>query len=640
MTKTTQHAFQAEVQEVLNLMIHSLYSNKEIFLRELISNASDACDKLRFLSLKDDALLEGDAELRIDIAVDEEKRLLTIRDNGIGMSHDEVIENIGTIARSGTKRFLEQVKQGDGDSSQLIGQFGVGFYSAFIVADHVTVLTRRADATPAEGVQWSSDGSGEFSIGALERPHHGTEVILHLKEEESDFLQDWTLRSLVNRYSDHIGFPIRMLETAAVPDGEDGEDTETPAPEWKTVNQASALWTLPKNEISDDDYKAFYKHVSHDFEDPRSWAHNQVEGSQNYTSLLYLPAHAPMDFMMQRDEPRGLKLYVKRVFIMDAAEHLLPHYLRFMRGVVDSDDLPLNVSRELLQDNPTVRKIHSAVVRRSLDLLAKLANDDAEGYQAFWGDFGTVLKEGIVEDNGNRDRIASLLRFTSTHDVDAGDVVGLSDYIERAGEDQDTIWYITAESLAAAKHSPHLEIFRKKGIEVLLMHDRIDEWMMGYFHEYEGKKLRSVAKGDVSLGGEDADKADDNADTSEADTELLGRIKAALGDAVEDVRASQRLTESAACLVLSEHDIAPHMKRMLEQAGQSLPDSKPTLEVNTGHPLMQRLSAAGEGDFADLAKLVHEQAVLAEGGQLDDPASFVARLNRLILAASETSEAA
>jgi len=621
------------VQEVLNLMIHSLYSNKEIFLRELISNASDACDKLRFLSLKDDALLEGDHELHIDIEVDEEKRLLTIRDNGIGMSHDEVMENIGTIARSGTKRFLEQVRQGGDDNSQLIGQFGVGFYSAFIVADHVTVLTRRADAPAAEGVHWSSDGSGEYSIGALERPHHGTEVILHLKEEEDEFLQDWSLRSLVNRYSDHIGFPIRMLET---PPSADEDDAETPAPEWKAINQASALWTLPKSDISDDDYKAFYKHVSHDFEDPRTWAHNQVEGSQNYTSLLYLPSHAPMDFMMQRDEPRGLKLYVKRVFIMDAAEQLLPHYLRFMRGVVDSDDLPLNVSRELLQDNPTVRKIHAAVVRRSLDLLAKLASDDNDGYQAFWADFGTVLKEGIVEDNGNRERIAALLRFTSTHDTDAGDVVSLADYIERAGEDQDTIWYITAESLAAAKHSPHLEIFRKKGIEVLLMHDRIDEWMMGYFHEFEGKKLRSVAKGDVNLGA-DADKADDSDSENEAATELLGRIKTALGDTVEDVRASQRLTDSAACLVLSEHDIAPHMKRMLEQAGQSLPDSKPVLEVNTGHPLLRRLADAGEGDFDDLARLVHEQAVLAEGGQLDDPASFVARLNRLILATSEAA---
>ncbi|KAA9131898.1 molecular chaperone HtpG [Marinihelvus fidelis] len=637
MTQTTQHAFQAEVQEVLNLMIHSLYSNKEIFLRELVSNASDACDKLRFLSLQDDALLEGDAELHIDIAVDKEKRLLTIRDNGIGMSRDEVMENIGTIARSGTKRFLEQVKQGKDDGNQLIGQFGVGFYSAFIVADHVTVLTRRADAEPGEGVHWSSDGSGEYSIGQIDRPHHGTEVILHLKEDEDEFLQDWTLRSLVNRYSDHIGFPIRMLETPPAAD-DDGEDAETPAPEWKKVNQASALWTLPKGEISDDDYRSFYKHVSHDFEDPRCWAHNQVEGSQNYTSLLYLPSHAPMDFMMQRDEPRGLKLYVKRVFIMDAAEHLLPNYLRFMRGVVDSDDLPLNVSRELLQDNPTVRKIHAAVVRRSLDLLGKLANDDAEGYQAFWGDFGTVLKEGIVEDNGNRERIAGLLRFTSTQDPEAGDVVSLADYIGRAGDDQDTIWYITAESLAAAKHSPHLEIFRKKGIEVLLMHDRIDEWMMGYFHEFEGKKLRSVAKGDVNLANDtESAEGDDKPEVSEADSALLERMKAALGESVQDVRASQRLTDSAACLVLGEHDMAPHLRRMLEQAGQALPDSKPVLEVNTGHPLVRRLADAGDSDFEDWTHLVHEQAVLAEGGQLDDPASFVARLNRLILATSEAA---
>lgn len=638
MTETTKHAFQAEVQEVLNLMVHSLYSNKEIFLRELISNASDACDKLRFLALKDDALLEGDAELRIEIEADADKRLLTIRDNGIGMSRDEVMENIGTIARSGTRRFLEQAREAgkDGDDGgQLIGQFGVGFYSSFIVADHVTVLTRRADAPAAEGVQWSSDGSGEYAIGTIERPRHGTEVILHLKEGEEEFAQDWTLKSLVQRYSDHIGFPIRMLETPPAADDDKAGDADKPSPaaepEWTTVNQASALWTLPKSEISDEDYEAFYQHIAHDFEKPRVWAHNAVEGSQNYVSLLYLPSHAPMDFMMQRDERRGLKLYVKRVFIMDAAEQLLPGYLRFIRGVVDSDDLPLNVSRELLQDNAVVRKIHAAVVRRSLDLLAKLAKDDAEAYQGFWADFGTVLKEGIVEDPGNRERVAALLRFTTSRDPDAGDTTSLAGYIERADDDQDTIWYITAESLKAARHSPHLEIFRKKGIEVLLMHDRIDEWLMGYFTEYEGKQLRSVAKGDVSL---DDDEPAAEAQADKTDDELLQRMKTALGDAVQDVRASRRLTDSAACLVLGEHDMALHLKRMLEEAGQSLPDSKPVLEVNVGHPLIQRLAEAGDGDFDDWTRLVYEQAVLAEGGQLEDPASFVQRLNRLILATS------
>jgi molecular chaperone HtpG len=620
-----QHEFQAEVREVLNLMIHSLYSNREIFLRELVSNASDACDKLRFKSLKDDALLEGDQELRIEIEVDQDNRLLTIRDNGIGMSQDEVVENIGTIARSGTKRFLAEASENGAVDHNLIGQFGVGFYSAFIVADRVTLLTRRAGDAPANGVRWESDGVSGYTVKAMKRKQHGTEVILHLREDAAEFLQGWTLRSLVNRYSDHIGFPIRLQETVEAAE-EDAEATT----EWQTINQASALWTLPKAEIKDEDYQSFYQHISHDFQEPLAWAHNNVEGAQNYISLLYLPAQAPLDFMMQRDERKGLRLYVKRVFIMDAAEQLLPHYLRFVRGVVDSSDLPLNVSRELLQENEQVKKIRSAVVRRSLDLLGRLAKDDDPAkFHQLWDNFGMVLKEGIVEDQGNRDKIAALLRFTSTHEVAAGQRTSLADYIGRMAEGQDTIWYITAESLNAAKNSPHLEVFRKKGVEVLLMSDRIDEWMMGYFHEFEGKKLKSVAKGEVSL-----DDSETPAQDSETDSDLLQRMQAVLEGAVEEVRASRRLTDSASCLVLGEHDMALHLRRMLEQAGQQMPDSLPALEVNLQHPLLQRLAAtADEAAFADWTRLVHEQAILAEGGQLDDPAAFVQRLNRLMLAA-------
>lgn len=634
-----KHAFQAEVNEVLNLMVHSMYSNKEIFLRELISNASDACDKLRFEALKDDTLMEGDEGFRIDIEIDAEKRLLIIRDNGIGMNRDEVMENIGTIARSGTRQYLEQLRQasesGEMSDSNLIGQFGVGFYSAFIVADHVTVMTRRAGDAAEQGVRWESDGSGEYSLSDFARPHHGTEVILHLKDGEDEFLQDWTVRSLVQRYSDHIGVPIRMLqEVPAEEPAEEGEDPPEAKKEWQAVNKANALWTLPKSEISEEEYKSFYQHVSHDFENPLAWAHNQVEGTQNYRSLLYLPAKAPLDFMLQRDERKGLKLYVKRVFIMDAAEQLLPHYLRFVCGVVDSDDLPLNVSRELLQENELVKKIRAAVVRRSLDLIGRLAkDDDQEKFLQFWDNFGSVLKEGVVEDQANRDRIAALLRFCSTHDESAGQRTSLADYIERAEaregdeSEKDTIWYITADGLNAAKNSPHLEIFRKKGIEVLLMHDRIDEWMMGYFQEFEGKKLRSIAKGDLGLvDAEQDEKAD------EESSELLERIQAVLGDDVSEVRASQRLTDSAACLVLAEHEMALHLRQMLAQAGQEMPDSNPSLEVNLQHPLLKKLAALEAADgFDDLARLVHEQAILAEGGQLDDPAAFVQRLNRMVL---------
>jgi len=627
--KTEKHEFQAEVREVLNLMIHSLYSNREIFLRELISNASDACDKLRFKALQNADLLGGDAELKIEIDVDEKAGLVTVRDNGIGMSRQEVIENIGTIARSGTKKFLENVSENKEFNANLIGQFGVGFYSSFIVADKVTLLTRAAGTESSEGVRWESDGTGEYSLAQVELPKQGTEVTLHLREDAKEFLSSWKIRSLISKYSDHIGFPIYMKKPE-LPQDDEAEKAES-KPEWEAVNQSSALWTLQKSEISSDDYQAFYKHVSHDFEDALSWSHNQVEGSQNYTSLLYVPSKAPIDMMMQRDERRGLRLYVKRVFIMDAAEQLLPHYLRFVRGVVDSDDLPLNVSRELLQENKLVEKIRSAVVRRSLDLLQKLADKEAEKYNTFWDEFGNVLKEGLAEDMGNRERIAKLLRFSSTGDASREQRVSLEDYVSRMKEGQDVIWYVTAENRKAAENSPHLEIFRKKGIEVLLMSDRIDEWVMGYFNEFDGKKLRSIAKGDVDLGTDTDTREEEKAEDAQKEP-LLKRLSESLKDEVKEVRSSKRLTESASCLVLSEQELALHMRRMLEQAGQTLPDSKPVLEVNLDHPLLKQVGAtSSDEEFREWATLLFEQAVLAEGGQLEDPASFVQRVNRLML---------
>ena len=629
--KTEKHEFQAEVREVLNLMIHSLYSNREIFLRELVSNASDACDKLRFEALQNAEMMGGDSELKIEIEVDEEAGQIIIRDNGIGMTRDEVVENIGTIARSGTRKFLENVSKDKEFDSNLIGQFGVGFYSSFIVADKVTLLTRAAGSESSEGVRWESDGTGEYTISQLERPHQGTEVVLHLREDAKEFQSSWSVRSLVNKYSDHIGFPIYMKSPPATGDNDDTE--AEPRPEWEAINQSSALWTLQKSAISSDEYQSFYKHISHDFEDALSWAHNHVEGSQNYTSLLYLPSKAPLDMMMQRDERHGLRLYVKRVFIMDAAEQLLPHYLRFVRGVVDSADLPLNVSRELLQENELVAKIRSAVVRRSLDLLKRLAEKDVEKFNRFWDEFGNVLKEGLVEDTANREKIAKLLRFSTTADAAKEQRVSLDDYVSRMKDGQDIIWYVTAENRKSAENSPHLEIFRKKGIEVLLMSDRIDEWAMGYFNEFEGKKMRSIAKGDVDLGAEDDEKKDDEKNDAEKDP-LLKRLSEALADEVTEVRASKRLTESASCLVLSEQELAMHMRRMLEQAGQAMPESKPVLEVNLDHLLLKQVSAVeSDQEFKDWAELLYEQAVLAEGGQLDDPAGFVQRVNRLMLKA-------
>jgi len=631
-SKTEKHEFQAEVREVLNLMIHSLYSNREIFLRELISNASDACDKLRFKALQNAELLGGDAELKIEIEVDEKARQIIVRDNGIGMSKQEVVENIGTIARSGTKKFLESVSDKKEFDSNLIGQFGVGFYSSFIVADKVTLSTRAAGSEPSEGVRWESDGAGEYTLSQLDLPKQGTEVILHLRDDAKEFAASWSIKSLISKYSDHIGFPIYM-KNQPLPKADEKEASE-PQPKWDVINQSSALWTLQKSEISSDEYQAFYKHVSHDFDDALSWTHNQVEGKQNYTLLLYVPTKAPMDMMMQRDERHGLRLYVKRVFIMDAAEQLLPHYLRFIRGVVDSGDLPLNVSRELLQENALVGKIRSAVVRRSLDLLQRLADKEPEKFNSFWDEFGNVLKEGLVEDMANRDKIAKLLRFSSTVNTASEQRVSLEDYVSRMQEGQEVIWYVTAENRKSAENSPHLEIFRKKGVEVLLMSDRIDEWAMGYFNEFDGKKMRSIAKGDVDLGTEAEKKENETKKDAEKDP-LLKRLSETLANEVSEVRASQRLTESASCLVLNEQELAMHMRRMLEQAGQTLPDSKPVLEVNLDHQLLKLVSGVeSEEEFKDWAELLFEQAVLAEGGQLEDPAGFVQRVNRLMLKAA------
>lgn len=611
--------FEAEVAQVLHLVTHSLYSHKEIFLRELVSNASDACDKLRFEAIGKPELLAGEGELRIEISHDRDARTLSIRDTGIGMDRDEVIANIGSIASSGTRRFLEALGENQKADARLIGQFGVGFYSAFVVADRVTVLTRRA-GTPAEaGVKWESDGRGEYSLEPATLDSHGTTIVLHLKDGEDEFLEDWKLRSLVRKYSDHIAFPIRMPKEA-----KDGE-----APEWETVNGASALWTRPKNEISDEDYRGFYKSLGHDFNDPAAWTHNRVEGSQSFTTLLYLPSQPPFDVLMGgRDERKGLKLYIKRVFVMDAAEELLPNYLRFVRGVVDADDLPLNVSREILQQNRQLERIKGACVKRVLDLIEKLSRDEPEKFAAFLKAFGNTLKEGIVEDPSNRERIAKLLRFASTRGGDAAQTVSLDDYIGRMAAGQDAIWYVTADSHAAAAGSPQLEAFRSKGIEVLLMSDRIDEWMVGHLHEYAGKPLRHVAKGELPL--DEAEKKQQE-EAAAAAAPLLERLKKLLDGKVGDVRVSARLTDSPACLALAEHEMAPHLARLLREAGQAVPESLPTLEINPAHALLQRISATEDGTQAgDLATLLLEQAQLTAGAPLADPAAFVQRVNRLL----------
>ncbi len=618
------HRFEAEVAQVLHLVTHSLYSHKEIFLRELISNASDACDKLRFEALANPDLLAGDSELHIDVSWDADARTVSIADNGIGMSRDEVIANIGTIASSGTRRFLENLSGEAKADARLIGQFGVGFYSAFVVADRVTVLTRRAGTE--QGVKWQSEGTGEYTIEDAEVAARGTTVVLHLKSDEDEFLKPWTLRSTITRYSDHVAFPIRMPKSESDKGGE-----SKPSAEWETVNSASALWARPKSELGDDDYTSFYKALGHDFNDPLAWTHNRVEGSQSFTTLLYVPSQPPFDVMMgARDERKGLKLYIKRVFVMDAAEELLPNYLRFVRGVVDADDLPLNVSRELLQQNRQLDRIRGACVKRVLDLLEKLAKDEPGKYATFWAAFGNTLKEGIVEDPGNRERIAKLLRFASTRSDGAAQTVSLDDYVGRMQAGQDIIWTITADSHAAAAGSAQLEALKARDIEVLLLFDRIDEWMLGSLTEYAGKRLQSAAKGELPLDEAAKAKQEEAAKTAEP---LVAKLKELLGERVADVRVSARLTDSPSCLVLAEHDMAPHLVRLLRDAGQELPESKPTLEINPQHALVRRVETEGDSARAtDLALLLLEQAEIAGGAQLTDPAAFVQRLNRVIAA--------
>lgn len=621
--------FQTEVTELLHLMIHSLYSNREIFLRELISNASDACDKLRFEAISDEALFEQDTDLKIEVEFDKDKRTVTIRDNGIGMSRDEVVSNIGTIAKSGTREFFESLTGDQAKDAGLIGQFGVGFYSAFIVSDKVSLVTRRAGMGPEHGVRWESDGKGSFEIENVETEARGTEVTLWFKEEEAEFADSWRLRSIIHKYSDHIPLPVRMLKEQG--DGEEASGDQKEA-QWETINKASALWSRPKSDISEEEYKEFYKHVGHDFQDPLAWTHNRVEGTQEYTTLLYIPSKAPFD-MFDREHMHGVKLYVKRVFIMDDAEQLLPKYLRFVRGVVDSSDLPLNVSREILQSNKVIDNIRGGAVKKILGLLGDMAGKEPEKYVTFWSEFGKVMKEGPAEDFANREQIAGLLRFSSSHDDKETQAVSLDDYIGRMKEGQEKIYYVTADSFAAAKSSPHLEIFRKKGIEVLLMHDRVDEWLAGNLNEYKGKSLQSVAKGELDLG--DVESEDDKKEYEKVEKdaeEVVGRIKNALGDRVDEVRVSHRLTRSPACIVLNEHDMAMYMQHLLKQAGHEMPASRPSLEINPTHPLLGRMGEESDDErFGDWSTMLFEQAVLAEGGQLEDPAGFVTRLNALMM---------
>ena len=618
--------FQAEVKQLLSLMIHSLYSNKEIFLRELISNGSDAADKLRFEALASPALYESEPDLRISIRIDKQARTITVADNGIGMSREEVIANIGTIAKSGTQEFLATLTGDQQKDARLIGQFGVGFYSSFIVADRVTLATRRAGLPAGEGVRWESDGSGEYSVETVERRQRGTEVTLRLREGEDELLEPWRVKDIVRRYSDHVGLPIVLAGEAKV----DPVSREFMPGKEETLNQASALWSRPKGEISEEQYREFYKHVAHDFEDPLAWAHARVEGRHEYTQLLYIPARAPFD-LWDRQGRHGVKLYVKRVFIMEDAEHLLPGYLRFVRGVIDADDLPLNVSREILQQSRDVEAIRAGCVKRVLGLLDDLAANQPDKYAAFWREFGRAFKEGAGDDAANRERIAKLLRFASTHAETEAQTVSLADYVGRMKPGQDRIWYVTAESFAAARSSPHLEVFRRKGIEVLLLFERVDEWLLANLTEFEDKKLASVARGGLDLG----DLADE-AEKKEAEEkrkefrELVAKIKESLGERVKEVRVTQRLTDSPACLVADENDISANLARILRAAGQTPPPAKPILEINPAHPIVLRLGKE-EPRFADWAALLYEQALLAEGGALEDPSGFVKRLNGLLL---------
>jgi molecular chaperone HtpG len=621
--------FQAEVKQLLQLMIHSLYSNREIFLRELISNASDACDKLRFEGLHNSALFENDSELTIRVSYDKEANTLTISDNGIGMSRDEVINNLGTIAKSGTREFFTQLSGDQQKDANLIGQFGVGFYSAFIVADRVSVLTRRAGENVDQGVSWESDGGGEFAIEMVERTTRGTSITLHLREGQEDLLNGTKLRTIIHKYSDHIVQPILMKKEEWKDNAQQLLDEE------ETVNQAFALWARPKTEISDDEYKGFYKHVGHDYEDPLAWTHARVEGRQEYTLLLYLPTRAPFD-LWERDASHGIKLYVRRVFIMDDATQLMPHYLRFVRGVVDTNDLPLNVSREILQESKDIEAIRSGCTKKVLGLLEDMALKDSEKYAKFWDVFGRVLKEGVGEDFANKDKIAGLLRLASTHTNSPGETVSLADYISRMKEGQDKIYYITADTFNAAKNSPHLEVFRKKDIEVLLLTDHVDEWVVSNLSAFEGKPLVSVAKGGLDLGKleDEAEKQEQEKDAG-AFKELTDKIKASLNERVKEVRVTHRLTDSPACLVADVHDINANLARLLKASGQKAPVSQPILEINPKHPVVLRLQAE-ENKFDDWASVLFDQALLAEGGQLDDPASFVKRINQLMLEMSSS----
>ncbi|MGR0067432.1 molecular chaperone HtpG [Bordetella bronchiseptica] len=621
--------FQAEVKQLLHLMIHSLYSNKEIFLRELVSNASDACDKLRFEAIDQPGLLDGDGELAIRVDYDKAARTITISDNGIGLSRDEAVANLGTIARSGTREFFSQLTGDKQKDAQLIGQFGVGFYSSFIVADKVTVLSRRAGLAANEAIRWESDGQGEFSIAPAEKAGRGTDVVLHLRADEDELLNGWKLREILRRYSDHISLPIRMAKEDW--DAEKGEQVK--GDELETVNQANALWTRNKSDITDEQYREFYKTVSHDYDDPLAWTHNRVEGRSEYTQLLYVPKHAPFD-MWDRDARRGVKLYVKRVFIMDDAEQLLPSYLRFVRGVIDSADLPLNVSREILQESRDVRAIREGSAKRVLSLLEDMAENKAEDYATFWTEFGQVLKEGTGEDAANRERIARLLRFASTHDGGQAQTVSFADYVGRMKDGQDKIYYVTADTFTAAANSPHLEIFRKKGIEVLLLSDRVDEWMLSYLREFDGKSLVSVAKGGLDLA-ELADEEEKKRQSEVAETfkPLVERLQQALAEQVKEVRVTQRLVDSPACVVVGQNELSPHLLRMLKAAGQEAPEVKPVLEINPDHALIARIRDASDAEFGDWAALLLDQALLAEGAQIADPAAFVKRLNGLLLKA-------
>lgn len=615
--------FQSEVKQLLHLMIHSLYSNKEIFLRELISNASDAADKLRFRALSNASLYEGDGELRVRVSFNKDNRTLTIADNGIGMTRDEVIDHLGTIAKSGTKAFLESMGSDQAKDSQLIGQFGVGFYSAFIVADKVTVRTRAAGASAEQGVFWESEGAGEYTVADIEKVDRGTEITLHLREGEDEFLDDWRVRSIISKYSDHIALPVEIEQQ----EEKDGETIVS----WEKINKAQALWTRSKSEVSDDEYKEFYKHIAHDFTDPLAWSHNRVEGKQEYTSLLYIPAQAPWD-MWNRDHKHGLKLYVQRVFIMDDAEQFMPNYLRFVRGLIDSNDLPLNVSREILQDSRVTQNLRSALTKRVLQMLDKLAKDDAEKYQTFWKNFGLVLKEGPAEDNANQEAIAKLLRFATTHSDSSAQTVSLEEYVSRMKEGQEKIYYITADSYAAAKSSPHLELLRKKGIEVLLLSDRIDEWMMSYLTEFDGKAFQSVSKTDESLDKLTDEETEEAKEAEKALEPFVDRVKTLLGERVKEVRLTHRLTDTPAIVTTDSNDMSTQMAKLFAAAGQEVPEVKYIFELNPEHALVKRAAdTQDDAQFSEWVELLLDQALLAERGQLEDPNQFIRRMNQLLV---------